>query len=73
MATVHGPPAIYERGQGLGFGYKWLTGLVSRICMAGLDSSSGSVWQGIAGLVSRVGPGGIKYGTVDSPGGPLTA
>ena len=38
MATMHGPPTIYERGQGLGFGYKWLAGLVSRVCMAGLDS-----------------------------------
>ena len=38
IATVHGPPAIYERGQGVGFGYKWLAGLVSRVSMAGLDS-----------------------------------
>ena len=37
--------------------------------MAGLDSRSGSVWQGIAGLVSRVGLGGIKYSTMDSQGG----
>ena len=58
IATVHGPPTIYERGQGLGFGYtcKWLAGLVSRVCMAGLDS--------------RVCPGGTKYGAVDSLGGP---
>ena len=41
IATVHGPPAIYEGGQGLGFGYKWLAGLVSRVRMA-----PGSVWQG---------------------------
>ena len=34
-------PTIYERGQGLGFGYKWLAGLVSRVCMAGLDSRVG--------------------------------
>ena len=40
MATVrvHGPPAIYERGQGLG--YK-LAGSVSRVCMAGLVSGGG--------------------------------
>ena len=25
-----------EKGQGLGSGYKWLAGLVSRVCMAGL-------------------------------------
>ena len=25
-----------QKGQGLGSGYKWLAGLVSRICMAGL-------------------------------------
>jgi hypothetical protein len=30
--AVHGPPAIYERGRGLGFGYKWLAGLDSRVC-----------------------------------------
>ena len=62
IATVHGPPAIYERGQGLGFGYIWLAGLV---CMAGLDSR-----VCMAGLISRVCPGGTKYGAVDSPGGP---
>ena len=65
IATVHGPPTIYERGQGLGFGYRWLAGLVSRVCMAGLDSR-----VCMAGLVSRVCPGGTKYGAVDSPGGP---
>ena len=68
IATMHGPLANYERGQGLGFRYiilLWLAGLVSRVCMAGLDSS-----VFMAGLVSRVCPGGTKYGTVDSPGGP---
>ena len=65
IATMHSPPAIYE-GLGLGFWYKWLTGLVSRVCTAGLDSR---VWY-LEGLVSRVCPGGTKYGTVDSPGGP---
>ena len=54
IATVHSPPTIYERGQGLGFG---LAGLVSRVCMAGLDSR-----VCMAGLVSRVCPGGTKYG-----------
>ena len=46
-----------ERGQGLGFryNYKWLAGLVSRVCMAG--------------LVSKICPGGTKYSTVDSLGG----
>ena len=46
---IFGPPAFiflkymdsihvinYSRGQGLGSGYKWLAGLVSRVCMAGL-------------------------------------
>ena len=35
--------------------------------MAGLDSR-----MCMAGFVSRVCPGGTKYGAVDSPGGPLT-
>ena len=34
--------AEIQKGQGLGSGYKWLAGLVSRICMTGL--SSGSAW-----------------------------
>ena len=64
--TVHGncacpppPPAICKRGRGLGVGYKWLAGLVSRVCMAGLDF--------------KVCPGGTKYSSVDSPGGMSTA
>ena len=65
IATAHGLPTMYERGQGLGFGYRWLAGLVSRVCMAGLDSR-----VCMAGLVSRVCPGGTKYSAVDSPGGP---
>ena len=70
MVTVHGPPTIYKRGQGLNFGYEWLAGLVSRVYMAGLDY----VYRVcIAGLVSRDCPGGTKYGAVDSPGGPSTA
>ena len=28
--------AEIQKGQGLGTGYKWLAGLVSRVCMAGL-------------------------------------
>ena len=28
--------AEIQKGQGLGSGYKWLAGLVSRVCMAGL-------------------------------------
>ena len=70
IATVHGTLAIYERGQGLVFRYiiLWLAGLVSRVCMAGLDSS-----VFMAGLVSRVCPGGTKYGAMDSPGGLLIA
>ena len=43
IATVHGPD----------FGYRWLAGLVLRVCMAGLDSR-----VCMAGLVSRVCPGG---------------
>ena len=53
IATVHGPPTVYKRGQGLGFRHKWLAGLVSRVCMAKLDSR-----VCMAGLVSRVCPGG---------------
>ena len=47
IATMHGPLANYEGGQGLGFRYiiLWLAGLVSRVCMAGLDSSV-CTWQG---------------------------
>ena len=28
--------AEIQKGQGLGSGYEWLAGLVSRVCMAGL-------------------------------------
>jgi hypothetical protein len=61
MATVHGPPTIYERGQGLGFGYELLTGLVSSVCMAGLDSR---IYM--AGLVlgDQIRCGGQSGGTV---------
>ena len=37
MATVHGLPAIYERGRGLGFGYKWLARRVSLKGLYGRD------------------------------------
>ena len=39
---IYGPPCMLstiaeiQKGQGLGCGYKWLAGLVSRVCMAGL-------------------------------------
>ena len=33
--------AVIQKGQGLGSGYKWLAGLVSRVCMAGLVSLQG--------------------------------
>ena len=48
MATVHGPPAIHEKDQGLGFRYKWLAGLVSRVCMVGLASRvcPSQAWSG---------------------------
>ena len=39
--------AEIQKGQGLGSGYKWLAGLVSRVCMAG--------------LVFRICMGGSKY------------
>ena len=56
IATVHGPPAIYKRGQGLGF--RIYMYMVSRVSLKGLY---GRVrLQGLYG----------KYGVVDSPGGP---
>ena len=39
---LYGPPCMLstiaeiQKGQGLGSGYKWFAGLVSRVCMAGL-------------------------------------
>ena len=58
-------PAIYERGHGLGLGYKWLACRVSlkSLYMAGLDSR-----VCMAGLGSRVCPGGTKCSAVDSLG-----
>ena len=42
VSEIYGPPCMLsmiaeiQKGQGMGSGYKWLAGLVSRVCMAGL-------------------------------------
>ena len=56
LGTVHSncawSPTIYGEDRGLGFRYKWLAGLVSRVCTARFDSK-----VSMAGSVSRVYPG----------------
>ena len=64
MATVHGPPAIYERGHGLGFGYKWLAcrvslkGLHGRVRLQGLSWGDQMQRSGRSGGPQFVGGGG---------------
>ena len=42
ISEIYGPPCMLstiaeiQKGQGLGSGYEWLAGLVSRVCMVGL-------------------------------------
>ena len=37
-------PTVYERGQVLDFGYKWLAGLVSRVCSGGGGEPNAAQW-----------------------------
>ena len=53
MATVHDPPAINERGWGLGLEYKWLAGLVSRVYIAGFVLGGQNTSPGEGGTTIR--------------------